>query len=572
MKHTTENMDDSRSKIFSTSSAETAARPERDTVRTVAPTASTSTDLIAAGSSTGHPGSVKPVAAKKVGTNKPLGSGHPKGQPEGRQQPGKGKVDTALGNSSTGHTSKGEGGSNQPNTPSNFDLNWQVVGRRGKPNKGARKPPGPPPVRPLVEGVQKAKKKNKKQRWKARQLRALADATGSAGPGYTPFGPASTARSGTGALRTAAVGGEGVGQGLFTQPTTPKPSTSTQSNRGTQARKQRSAARLRKRDREAARGERLEENDSPQQGEPKRQRTGAPPRASATYASVAKTELGLAITTAISGVLSKDAADSVMRSLHRGLMREADTRAPDDPWGPGFKGKPTWEEGFLKLWCEDQRTADWLKGLVCGITTPAGEALVVKSASEIPQRVRCGFHVPDARHDWENPREIGKALILQNKWAECEKWMLHSVDKQAEGWFLVVSIPERLVPAIIKAGRRIHCGFGTIYLKFQGPGGKFFESPPSRGAEGLKITGVQMPSTSTGASTTAAAHDPPCQREEGACSSPWPVLRQESEEELLGDSPMHSDTLVDEETGKLLSELYLGEGMDPPTDGEPTSP
>lgn len=473
-------------------------------------------------------------------------------------------------NPSTSHSSRVEGSPNPSNYPMNFDLPWQVVGRRGKPNKGGRKPSAPPPERPLlVEGVQKVKKKSKKQRWKAR-LRALAEAAGNTVSGNTPPGPAC---SGTGELRAAAVGGGGIGHGAA-QPTA-KPSTSRQPTRGSQSRAQRSAARVPKRDRDAARRERLAESESPQVA-PKRQRleTSAQPGPSSTYAKVARTELGVAITTAVSGILSKEAADSVMRSLHRGLMREADMRAPDDPWGPVFRGKPSWEEGHLKLWCADQRTADWLKGLVCGITAPSGEALAVKSFSELPRRVRCGILIPNEQNLWESTREIGKALVLQNKWAECDKWMLHSADKQQDGWFLVVSIPERLVPTITKHERRLACGFGAVYLKFQGPGGKFYESPPGPGAgsEGLKITGVQMPSTSAGPSAATEVRSPPCQREEGARASPQSVTRPDIAEEDLGSSPMDPHMLMDEETGRMLSDLFLGEEEEPPNNGDPSHP
>ncbi|KAJ2939535.1 hypothetical protein O0L34_g6691 [Tuta absoluta] len=147
------------------------------------------------------------------------------------------------------------------------------------------------------------------------------------------------------------------------------------------------------------------------------------------------------------------------------------------------------------------------------MTLPSGEKLTVKSQADIPKCTRVGILIPDPMGVWKETKDIGHVLAWQNKWAQCERWLVQKKLKQAVGWFMVVSVPKDLVPTLVEKRRCLSCLLGAVYIRFQGLGGKYYETPPEgtiQGTKGLKITGVQMPRCSSpaqGSSTMSVAEE-----------------------------------------------------------------
>ncbi|KAI5637048.1 hypothetical protein NE865_10229 [Phthorimaea operculella] len=214
------------------------------------------------------------------------------------------------------------------------------------------------------------------------------------------------------------------------------------------------------------------------------------------------------------------------------MISEGRASTADDN-GPVFRAKPSYAEGYLRLWGDDQKTVDWLRNTVSAMTLPSGEKLTVKTQAEIPKRTRVGILIPDPMDVWKEVKDIGHVLAWQNKWAQCERWLVQKAMKQEVGWFLVVSVPNDLVPTLVAKRRCLSCLLGAVYIRFQGPGGKFYETPPdhTQGTEGLKITGVQMPKTSSpkqGSSAMSVADEEP-----EATNSDMDAAQKPPEEETL---------------------------------------
>jgi hypothetical protein len=184
----------------------------------------------------------------------------------------------------------------------------------------------------------------------------------------------------------------------------------------------------------------------------------------------------MAITTATTEHLSPAQSEEVKEQLQRLLLKEAMQPGNSQSEGPQFRGKPTFSNGSLKLWCEDKGTMAWLNNNVSAITLSGGQKLVVKRESELPKRVRCGILLPGL-HD--TTTEIGHMLRYQNKWAEIDRWLLYGLKKQATDTFAKVSIPETVVGPLMNRGRRLSFMLGSVYVKFEGTRGKFVEHPPA---------------------------------------------------------------------------------------------
>ncbi|XP_047990715.1 uncharacterized protein LOC125229817 [Leguminivora glycinivorella] len=212
--------------------------------------------------------------------------------------------------------------------------------------------------------------------------------------------------------------------------------------------------------------------------EPKRQRTGpggVTPRAD--YAEAVKADLLVAVTNATTGHLSQEQSDEVQKQLLGLMSMEARQPTENLPAGPIFRGKPTYGDGSLRLWCEDQATLDWLRRSAATITLDDGVKVVIKRQSDIPKRVRCGILFPGVYDDFG---EVGRFLRYQNPWAEVDRWLLNRREVQGTETFAVVSVPETVVQPLVEHGRRLGFMLGSVYVKFQGPRGKFGEQPPSK--------------------------------------------------------------------------------------------
>ncbi|KAJ2951154.1 hypothetical protein O0L34_g5546 [Tuta absoluta] len=388
-----------------------------------------------------------------------------------------------------------------------IDQAWQVVERKKKHPKGAN-----PKSAANQEANPKPRKPSQKQRRRA-QEKARAEAA-AAGSTTQHRSLPQTQTSGTAA--GGACGGTVPGE---TRPREQHSVTNTSPGtaemvRGAEVPKQKAANRPDKRTRIrlAKKRARMNETVSPS-GELKKPRVEKPPQQQprTSYAEATKQDFAVAIAKA-DGILTQEGADSILMEIQLRMISEARARSSDDK-GPVFRAKPSFAEGYLRLWGDDQKTVDWLKQTVSAMTLPSGEKLTVKSQADIPKRTRVGILIPDPMGVWKETKDIGHVLAWQNKWAQCERWLVQKALKQAVGWFMVVSVPNDLVPTLVEKRRCLSCLLGAVYIRFQGPGGKYYETPPEgtiQGTKGLKITGVQMPRCSSpaqGSSTMSVAEE-----------------------------------------------------------------
>ncbi|KAJ2941459.1 hypothetical protein O0L34_g3678 [Tuta absoluta] len=157
------------------------------------------------------------------------------------------------------------------------------------------------------------------------------------------------------------------------------------------------------------------------------------------------------------------------------MISEAHAQSSDDK-GPVFRAKPSFAEGYLRWWGDDQKTVDWLKQTVSTMTLPSDEKLTVKSQADIPKRTRVGILIPDPMCVWKETKDVGHVLAWQNKWAQRESWLVQKALKQAVGWFMVVSVPNDRVPTLVEKRRCLSCPLRAVYIRFQGLGDKYYET------------------------------------------------------------------------------------------------
>ncbi|CAH2083775.1 unnamed protein product [Euphydryas editha] len=221
---------------------------------------------------------------------------------------------------------------------------------------------------------------------------------------------------------------------------------------------------------------RLDETNS-LRGEHKRSKLLNRPQPT-SYADAAKSDPLVAITSATTGHISASTVQLVQEVLEAKIM--AAMLAAKGGEGPVFRGKPVYDGVVLKLWCSNLSTLDWLKAAVEEIVLPNGERLVVRQMWGTPRRVRCGISIPGVQSDI---KAIGRMLRFQNPWAEVDRWLLHALYHHDNDTFIVVSVPEELVPALMGHERRLAYMLGSVYLKFLGPNGKFTETAPLKVAD-----------------------------------------------------------------------------------------
>ncbi|XP_050674828.1 uncharacterized protein LOC126972228 [Leptidea sinapis] len=298
---------------------------------------------------------------------------------------------------------------------------------------------------------------------------------------------------------------------------------------------------------------RLDDTNSPR-GDHKRAKLLNRPKPT-TYANAAKTDPVVAITSTTTGHIDANMAQLIQSKLEDKLMTAMMAAMNEDREGPAFLGKPVYDGGILKLWCSNLKTLEWLKIAVPEIQLPNGDTLAVKNIWEIPNRVRCGILLPG---EWKDTKAIGGMLRFQNSWAKVDSWLLHALYHHNDHSFIVVSIPEDQIPKILEHERRLSFMLGSVYLKFQGPGGKYTETPPSKDTNGeaSTTTGNNIDdSDALPEPMDAQAIDPA----DGNCATSSPseeVLDSLKElEELLA-----TGTKGDADCTKGIEELCIGDG------------
>ncbi|XP_073967071.1 uncharacterized protein [Choristoneura fumiferana] len=293
--------------------------------------------------------------------------------------------------------------------------------------------------------------------------------------------------------------------------------------------------------------------------------------AEASYAEAVRSELLVAVTAATGEPLTAQASAEIQARLQEQLLEQAVQETGIDWSGdPQFRGKPILANGALKLWCEDHETVEWLTKTIAGFTLSTGTGLMVKRQCDLVRMVRCGVLLPGDQPDiWK----VGRALRYQNKWARVDSWLLHKVDRQEGDTFLIFSAPEDVVQTLIERERRLCYMLGSVYVKFQGPKGKFTEHLPTDTGHEEEATGSKQEATGSKQAKGMKPREHPADPKPPpqAQSSPLkPTHEAEDEEELLLGSEGGS-------CAAGLGNLALGgsdwEEMEVlSSDGEPKSP
>lgn len=405
---------------------------------------------------------------------------------------------------------------------------WILQERR---KKGKAKPARrvePEPESAELQGPsnkRKKKKKNRSQRRQGRQMRAALEKTGVLQQQKPPVSEAVQAVAGPSAASRAPP------KGNYQPRATPgcsRPEAQAPAKRA-----------------------RLDETISPR-GPPKRQRLEPTVENARAYSDAVKADLLVAITGETTGFLNQKQGEEVQRFLEETLM-ELVTQ-PDAEKGhlPGFWGKPSLAGGALRLWCDDQYTLDWLKQLMTTFTLSTGEKVVVRRQSELGRRIRCGIMIPGA---WTDTYKIARALNAMNPWAGVRQWLLYNVFRQESGMFIVVGVPEAMVQPLLDHGRRLKFLLGSVYLRFQGPKGKYLDLPPQAGPAPVEEAREAKPEPMNSASGVEPAADlvaaSPASQNSGR-ADPAPDC---SEEELLREP-----SEVGEDFTQELGNLFIGEG------------
>ncbi|XP_026313906.1 uncharacterized protein LOC113225719 [Hyposmocoma kahamanoa] len=362
-----------------------------------------------------------------------------------------------------------------------------------------------------------AARKNKKARRRERERRTSHNPLPKEGEARPPVGGA----SGPGTASARSNGSVAHPTGRAPPPSNSKPGES----------RQRSST--------IAKRARLDETISPR-GEHKRQKVERPAQ-QRTYAEATRPELMAVITSAKTGYIRSPDADMVQVALCQRLTQGAEECSEEDV-GPQFRGKPVYSDGSLKLWCQDTATFQWLEDAISTIRLPSGEPLSLKNGVEAPRRVVCGLLIPG---HWEDARRIGRILKWQNPWAEAHRWVVHRLQQHSGNSFVVVSLPEELVPAVLGHGRRLTFQLGTVYLRFRSKRGLYTDVPPEKtGTTTTRMDVSPEPSTS---SNIPGEGEGPSSTPVSADAAVKPVATSSDDECVLGMGDIRLSEDVDEE-------------------------
>lgn len=465
---------------------------------------------------------------------------------------------TRTGATGNGTGSLHSGGTSSPmvvRPADDFSSAWQVVSRKGgRPGTKSRVKHGPGPGTGMsapstsqgavtAVATAKRKKKNKAQRKRERLIReSLKTAIVNAPPG--PNAPA----KGTGpGEQVGAVREPRLGTQISGKPGAGPSSTSVNRAKGSQKKALRPGGLARATEKRA----RLDDSTSPR-GEHKKRRLEGACRSGVQYSEAVSSDLNIAVTDECSTGITKDLAKEILCDINKRVLTEALNMALGGGIGgrPGFRGKPTYVDGHLMLQAMDAFTVDWVRRGISELATPSNVKLVVKRQSEVPGRIRCGIFIPDDTEFWRSESDMGRVLHYQNGWAGVSRWLLTGSEKQPKGWFLTLSVPEDCVAAILAKGRCLCFGAGTVYLKFKGPQGRFYDEPPAHNTRDPPAT----------AESTSAQDKP---------GSAEPVMQSDCEDALLA-SPSQPDqgTSGGDQVGNEPTVASPPEVVQLPSDGD----
>lgn len=211
------------------------------------------------------------------------------------------------------------------------------------------------------------------------------------------------------------------------------------------------------------------------------------PKTAPSYADAAKKHLLVAVKILPSRGMTPEQSEQLADSLNQVIDGLGDLRSLGQKvFFPLFRGKPFLSEGVLKIWCEDDRTLDWLRANVNQLTSPVpNTTLAIIKQSEVTRQIKAALLLPGLKVSCT--ADIVRAhsvLSGQNEWCDVDSWELWAHDQREKGLFLTLGIPETDIPAIMARERRMVYRMGNTYVRFFGPNG-LTDVPPTmeRGQE-----------------------------------------------------------------------------------------
>ncbi|KAJ0179640.1 hypothetical protein K1T71_004231 [Dendrolimus kikuchii] len=104
------------------------------------------------------------------------------------------------------------------------------------------------------------------------------------------------------------------------------------------------------------------------------------------------------------------------------------------------------------------------------------EAAVPLPGAALPFRVQRQFAAADVPQTMPT-LQLKYPFDISTSVSEKYRNDVHAILPQTRATFVVVSIPKDLVPVVLARKRRLSYRLGAVYLKFQGPKGRFVDTP-----------------------------------------------------------------------------------------------
>lgn len=123
--------------------------------------------------------------------------------------------------------------------------------------------------------------------------------------------------------------------------------------------------------------------------------------------------LSVAITCSRKQYLTADESKRILAAIQKQIISNASSPHQRPADRPTFNAQPRFEDGVIKLWCDNDHTLTWLKQIVSKLSLPSS-TLVVKSQSEIQKRSVGTFVIQDNERVFEGPTDIMSTLSYQN--------------------------------------------------------------------------------------------------------------------------------------------------------------
>lgn len=170
------------------------------------------------------------------------------------------------------------------------------------------------------------------------------------------------------------------------------------------------------------------------------------------------------ITSGLTGHLCQDAVHLVLKSIQIKLVEDSKVESIDIPV---FRKNPIYKDGVVNLFCEDQKSFDWLEMVVVNPDLMGGMPLVINRV-DAKGKFLCAIIIPDRDNILKNPRFILRLLMRQNCWIDVKSWQFVGSEPQSGNYFMKVLVPKEHLDILVSRGRRLAYSISSVYIKFLG--------------------------------------------------------------------------------------------------------